>query len=107
MSRTRIIIAREVLLVEIERRCSVGECKARTRIGLTKEEAHAYCGFECELCKEWNADALAEQDVPEWWEELKITDLYAVRETRRDAPDEPGEVIIRLSDNYRQTKNEA
>lgn len=106
MSRTRIIIPREVLLIEIERRCSVGECNAKTRIGLTKEEAHAYCGFECELCKEWNADALAEQDVPEWWEELKITSLYAVREFHRDEPDEPGEVITRLSNNYRQTKKE-
>ena len=44
--------------------------------------------------------------MPEWWEELTVTDLYAVRETRGSAPDEPGEVIKRMSDNYRQTKNE-
>lgn len=106
MSKSKIIIPREVLLVEIERRCRLPECGARNRIGLTKDEARSYCGFECERCKGWNADSLTERDVPEWWEELAVTDLYAVRETRGSAPDEPGEVIKRMSDNYRQTKNE-
>ena len=106
MSKSKLVIPREVLLVEIERRCQVADCVARNRIGLTKEEAQAYCGFECERCKEWNADSLTERDVPEWWEELAVTNLYAVRETLRRAPSEPGEVIKRMSDNYRQTKNE-
>ncbi len=106
MSRSKIIIPREVLLIEIERRCRVPECNAKTHIGLTKEEAHAYLGFECEQCKEWNTDALAERDAPEWWEELAITDLYSVRELQPGAEVEPGEVISRMSDNYRQTKSE-
>jgi hypothetical protein len=105
MSRSRIFIPREVLLVEIERRCHVAECGARNRTGLTKEEAQTYFGFECERCKQWNADSLTERDVPEWWEELAVTNLYAVRETLRGTPDEPGEVIQRMSDNYRQTKD--
>lgn len=106
MSKSKIVIPREVLLVEIERRCLMPECEARARIGLTKEEARVYCGFECERCKEWNEDALSERDVPEWWEDLKITDLYSVRELPRSTQDEPGEVISRMSENYRRTKNE-
>lgn len=106
MSTSKIFIPREVLLVEVERRCQVADCAERNRIGLTKEEAQGYCGFECERCKGWNADLLTERDVPEWWEELAVTDLYAVRETLRSAPDEPGEVIKRMSDNYRQTNHE-
>ncbi|HEY0547769.1 MAG TPA: hypothetical protein VGC91_20485 [Pyrinomonadaceae bacterium] len=106
MGKSKIIIPREVLLIEIERRCHAPECGARNRVGLTKDEARAYCGFECERCKEWNADSLTERDAPEWWEELAVTDLYAVRETRSRAPGDAGEVITRMSDNYRQTKNE-
>ncbi|HEX8000033.1 MAG TPA: hypothetical protein VF528_16720 [Pyrinomonadaceae bacterium] len=99
-----LVIPREVLLVEIERRCSVdAECNARARIGLTKEEARAYCGFTCERCERWNEDILTERDVPEWWEELTITGLSALRETPAPAAtvDEPAEVIKRLSDNYK------
>jgi hypothetical protein len=96
-----IIIPREVLLVEIERRCVVDEeCNARTRIGLTKEEARAYCGFTCERCERWNEDILTERDVPEWWEELTITGLSTLREAHTRQVSEPGEVIKRLSDNY-------
>jgi hypothetical protein len=96
-----IVIPREVLLVEIERRCAVdSECNARTRIGLTKEEARAYCGFTCERCERWNEDILTERDVPEWWEELVITGLSGLRETRAGEDGEPGEVVKRLSDNY-------
>ncbi|MDT5060650.1 MAG: hypothetical protein QOH63_1109 [Acidobacteriota bacterium] len=101
--RSRIIIPREVLLVEIERRCPDAECNARTRIGLTKEEARAYCGFECERCgRSWD-DVLTERDVPEWWEELTITDLYSVRENKSAEPDEPGEVVTRMSESFRRT----
>lgn len=106
MSKYKIVIPREVLLIEIERRCSLPDCNWRTRVGLTKEEAHAYTGFECERCKEWNEDQLTERDAPEWWEELAITDLYAVRESPPDEAAEPGEVIARMSDDYRRTRDE-
>ena len=100
--RKNILIPREVLLIEVERRCAVdAECNARTRIGLTKEEARAYCGFTCERCERWNEDTLTERDVPEWWEELTITGLQTLRAPRPPLTDEPGEVITRLSDNYR------
>jgi hypothetical protein len=100
-----IAIKREVLLVEIERRCAVDdECNQRARIGLTKEEARAYCGFKCERCERWNDDALSERDVPEWWEELAITGLAALREPRPPAAKELGEVVARLSDNYQRLK---
>ena len=100
-----IAILREVLLVEIERRCALDDdCNQRNRIGLTKEEARAYCGFKCERCERWNDDALAERDVPEWWEELAVTGLAALREPRTPAAKELGEVVARLSDNYQRLK---
>lgn len=97
----QINIPRAVLLVEIERRCAAPECRAKARIGLTKDEARAYCGFECERCKRWNDDILSERDVPDWWEELILTGLSSVRERRASGPDEPGEAVKRLSDAYR------
>ena len=88
--RSRIVIPREVLLIEIERRCRDAACNARTRVGLTKAEARAYCGFECERCgKEWD-DALAERDAPEWWEELTAS-----------------EVVERMSEDYRRALQRA
>lgn len=102
--RQRITIPSRVLLVEIERRCSDALCNARARIGLTKEEARLYCGFECEQCKRWNTDALTERDVPDWWEELTITDMAALRAHNLDRNTEPGEVVTRLSEDYRRTK---
>jgi hypothetical protein len=103
--KSRIVIPREVLLVEIERRCPDAECNARTRIGLTKEEARVYCGFECERCgRSWD-DALTERDVPEWWEELAITGLYTVREHPSAGPNEPGEVVTRMSESFRSARD--
>ncbi|MDQ3817875.1 MAG: hypothetical protein M3362_09305 [Acidobacteriota bacterium] len=102
----KITIPRELLLVEIERRCLDRECNARTRIGLTKEEARAYCGFECERCgRKWK-DVLTERDVPEWWEELAITGLHAIREDAGAGRDEPGEVVSRMSEEFRRRKRE-
>ena len=101
-TRHRILIPRGVLLVEIERRCQAIECQARTRVGLTKEEARDYCGFECERCGRFWDDLLSERDVPEWWEELKITDLYTLRERALEGVEEPGEVVRRMSDTYRR-----
>lgn len=101
-----VFIPRNVLLVEIERRCPDPLCAQKARIGLTKQDARAYCGFECERCgKLWN-DVLSERDVPEWWEELTITDLHAIRENHPPTPDEPGEVVSRLSENFRRIEKE-
>lgn len=109
MSRGKnIFIPREVLLVEIERRCAVdADCNARARIGLTKEEARAYCGFTCERCERWNEDFLSERDVPEWWEELAVTGLLSLRAPGTPEQEEPGEVVARLSENYRKQRSES
>ena len=76
-----IVIPRDVLLVEIERRCRNAQCNARTRIGLTRSEARVYGGFECERCGQSWDDLLTERDVPEWWEELASNDPSTVRES--------------------------
>ena len=102
----KIAIPRQVLLVEIERRCPDAECNWKTRIGLTKEEARAYFGFECERCKRHWDDVLTERDVPEWWEELTITDLYAVRAQKDVTGDEPGEMVTRMSESFRHVKHD-
>ncbi|HJU53531.1 MAG TPA: hypothetical protein VJ715_03130 [Pyrinomonadaceae bacterium] len=103
--RSRIIIPRGVLLVEIERRCRDAACNARTRVALTKEEARAYCGFECERCgQEWD-DVLTERDVPDWWEEL-ITDLYTLHERPVDEPYEPSEAVKRLNEEQGRRNSE-
>jgi hypothetical protein len=105
--RKNIVIPRDVLLVEIERRCQDAQCNARTRIGLTKEEARAYCGFECERCGQSWEDVLTERDTPEWWEELTITGLHSLRASRPVEQDESSEVVTRMSDNYRRTLERA
>lgn len=66
----QIIIPREVLLVEIERRCAFADCDTRVMIGLTKDEASDYVGFECQHCQRWNDDRLKQKDVPDWWQEI-------------------------------------
>lgn len=75
MTRLTINQSRETLLIEIERRCPLSACGARMRTGLTKSEARGYHGFRCERCEEWTEDVLAERDVPEWWNELKLVSL--------------------------------
>ncbi len=62
-----MFIPREVLLVEIDRRCFFPDCNARRLLGLTKREATDYRGFECLVCKRWNDDILSESDVPDEW----------------------------------------
>jgi hypothetical protein len=97
-----ITVPRRVLLVEIERRCRAPECNARVRIGLTKEEARLYCGFDCARCERHWEDSLSERDVPDWWEELAVTDLASLRDRKRaHEPDEPVETVTRLSEAYR------
>ncbi|HEY6189170.1 MAG TPA: hypothetical protein VIW80_16070 [Pyrinomonadaceae bacterium] len=103
--RYRIGIPRRVLLLEIERRCSDPQCNTRAQIGLTKEDARLYCGFECEQCKRWTSDSLSERDIPDWWEELTITDMHTVRAQQSRTGEEPGELISRMSDDYRRMKS--
>jgi hypothetical protein len=59
---------RTPLLVEIERRCTFTGCAARNQIGLTKQEAIEYRGFECCQCEQWNDDRLNPLEVPDSWE---------------------------------------
>lgn len=66
----RIVIPKTVLLVEIVRRCLFNECEGVNSIGLTKEEAIAYRGFECIHCERWNEDQLTESEIPEWWPDI-------------------------------------
>ena len=102
----RIVTPRELLLVEVERWCGDHACNARTRLSLTKAEARAYTGFECERCERWNDDALAERDIPEGWEELRVASLEGLRPPRRaagaHAGDETGEVIERMSGAWKE-----
>lgn len=93
----RILIPRELLLVEVERWCGDHACNARTRLSLTKEEARAYKGFECSRCERRNEDALTGRDIPEWWEELQVASLEssgpfrAARAGDGELEDEKGE----------------
>jgi hypothetical protein len=111
--RQSLTFPREVLLVEIERHCAEASCNARTRVGLTKEEARLYDGFECERCERWNADGLTERDIPDWWEELTVTGLATLRGTPPPGEDAPqadmadvagdgsgGGVVARLSEAW-------
>jgi hypothetical protein len=96
----RIVFPREVLLVEVERWCGDPLCNTRTRLSLTKGEARAYTGFECASCERWNEDALSERDIPEWWEELKVTSLEGLRGTAAEGGEAEGPVA-RLSDAWK------
>ncbi|HKG12156.1 MAG TPA: hypothetical protein VKB12_02415 [Pyrinomonadaceae bacterium] len=78
----KFVFPREVLLVEVERRCGEPVCGARARLSLTKAQARAYTGFECERCGRWYADALSERDIPEWWEELNVASLRGLKPAR-------------------------
>ena len=67
-----IVIPRDVLLVEIDRRCLFADCDGRVAIGLTKGEAARYVGFECNHCQRWNDDKLTSKDISDWWDEINI-----------------------------------
>ena len=101
--RSKVVFPREVLLVEVERWCRDHACNARTRLSLTKDEARAYAGFECARCERWNDDALAERDIPEWWEQLKVASLEGLRPPRGagvPSGGEAGGVVVRMSDAW-------
>ena len=59
---------RTTLLMKIDRRCAFPECTAGNQIGLTKQEAIEYRGFECFQCERWNDDRLNPRELPEGWE---------------------------------------
>lgn len=104
--RTQITFPREVLLIEVERRCAAERCNARNRIGLTKGEARSYRGYTCVRCERWHEDVLTERDIPDWWEELMVTGLAALR-PRAEANDGAAaagasEVVARLSAAWRE-----
>ena len=67
MPRMPLNFPREVLLIEIERYCSFPDCKARNQVGLTKEEAIEYRGFDCSKCQRWNEDTITIDALPESW----------------------------------------
>ena len=107
--RQKIVFPREVLLVEVERRCADAHCNAKNRIGLTRAEARVYRGFECARCERWHEDVLTERDVPDWWEELALTSLapappraVAAEEAEQLNVDEAGGVVARLSAAWRE-----
>lgn len=101
--RRRVVVPRELLLVEVERYCPDPQCRARNGVGLTKGEARTYDSFTCARCEQKWDDALTERDIPEWWEELQITSLDARRPTARGAgaAEESEGPVARLSDAWR------
>src|SRR2546423_11771385 len=110
--RQQIVFPREVVHVEIERRCADEHCNEKNRIGLTKEEARVYRGFTCARCERRQPDALTERDIPDWWEELMVTGLDALRpralvnEDENARADDDGEVVARLSAAWRGAQRE-
>ena len=58
---------REVLLIEIDRRCADPDCGRKNLIGLTKPEAIQYRGFDCLHCGRWNDDQLSDSELPVTW----------------------------------------
>jgi len=67
---------RELLLIEIERRCGFPDCSAKNQVGLTKSEAIEYRGFECAQCQRWNDDRLDQRELPGSWLD-QITDTQS------------------------------
>ena len=66
-SREKFYFPRTPVLVKIERRCGFPECTAGNQIGLTKQEAIEYRGFECFQCERPNEDRLSESELPGSW----------------------------------------
>jgi hypothetical protein len=66
--REKFYFPRTPLLVNIERRCAFPECAAGNQIGLTKQEAIEYRGFDCCQCEQWNDDHLNRLEMPDSWE---------------------------------------
>ena len=65
--KQRFHFPRTTLLIEIEPRCGFSDCGARNQIGLTKQEAIEYRGFECFQCERWNDDRASASEFPASW----------------------------------------
>jgi hypothetical protein len=65
--KTSLHFPREVLVIEIDRRCAADECRARNQISLTKPNAIQYRGFNCSECETWNDDRLTQSEMPDSW----------------------------------------
>ena len=71
-SKSQFYFPREVLVIEIDRRCAADDCNQRNQISLTKAEAIGYRGFNCSECERWNDDRLNQSEMPESWNEDSI-----------------------------------
>ena len=65
--KTKFFFPRSTLLVEIERRCSFPDCRAKNLVGLTRDEAIEYRGFDCTACERWNDDKVEGRELPDSW----------------------------------------
>ena len=70
--KSHFYFPRDVLVIEIERRCAAGECRAKNQISLTKAEAIRYRGFNCSECESWNDDRLNQAEMPDSWNNESI-----------------------------------
>jgi hypothetical protein len=70
--KTQFFFPRDVLVIEIDRRCAQDQCRQRNQISLTKAEAFEYRGFNCSECECWNDDRLSQSEMPESWDEASI-----------------------------------
>jgi len=63
---------RDVLVLEINRRCTADQCRAVNQISLTRTEAIEYRGFNCSACERWNDDRLSQSEMPASWQEGSV-----------------------------------
>ena len=70
--KTEFYFPRDVLVIEIDRRCAAEDCRARNQVSLTKLEAIEYRGFACSECEIWNDDRLTQSEMPDSWNEGSI-----------------------------------
>jgi hypothetical protein len=70
--KSHFYFPREVLVIEIDRRCAADECRARNQISLTRTGAIEYRGFNCSECERWNDDRLNQLEMPESWHDESI-----------------------------------
>ena len=68
-AKSQFYFPREVLVIEIDRRCAADDCDHRNQISLTKAEAIGYRGFNCSECERWNEDRLNQSEKPVSWDE--------------------------------------
>jgi hypothetical protein len=70
--RSTFYFPRDVLVIELDRRCAAGDCRARNQISLTKAEAIGFRCFNCSECESWNDDRLSQSEMPDSWNEESI-----------------------------------